>query len=216
MSEVRRGKSVGRGERRPVGPVVSAGPPAGTAPRAVRVRGQAGPPLPAAPGDRSAGADAVVSLLLEMLERAYSRTSWHGPNLVSVVRGLSPDRVTWRPAPGRHNIAEQVLHAAYWKYAARRRLRGDTRGSFPIKGSNWFAVPDPLSRPAWRGHLAVLDDEHRTLCQAVVDFDPARLGDPLPGARAGLTARALILGVAAHDVYHAGQIRLLKRLHDGG
>jgi hypothetical protein len=158
----------------------------------------------------TAEAPAEVRLQLMFLDQAYDRKSWHGPNLRGSIRGLDAARAGWRPHPDRHSIAEQVLHAAYWKYAARRRLLGDRRGSFPLAGSNWFPVADDLTEADWRGHVAMLESEHRTLRAAVAGFPLERLDESAAG---GTTShRALILGVAAHDLYHAGQIRLLKRL----
>ncbi len=109
------------------------------------------------------GESPEVTLLLSILDHVYDRRSWHGTNLRGSVRGLSLTQARWRPAPGRHNIWELVVHAAYWKYAVWRRLTGERRGSFPLCGSNWFR-------------------------------------------------RFLISGAAANDLYHAGQIQLLKTL----
>jgi hypothetical protein len=103
-----------------------------------------------------------------------------------------------------------VLHAAYWKYAVRRMLRGDKRGSFPLKGSNWFPVADDLDEPTWRGYVRLLEDEHRELCRAV-DEIPMVLWPEPPGSSKH-TRLTLVQGIACHDVYHAGQIQLLKRL----
>ena len=86
-----------------------------------------------------------LALLLRILDEGYEKKAWHGPNLKGSIRGLSAEQAAWRPYPGRHSIAENVVHCAYWKYAVRRRLRGDKRGSFALKGSNWFAIPSPLS-----------------------------------------------------------------------
>jgi hypothetical protein len=77
---------------------------------------------------------AMTGALLASLEEAFDRRSWHGTNLRGAIRGLSLDQAAWRPGPARHNIWELVLHAAYWKYAVRRRLTGDKRGTFPLKG----------------------------------------------------------------------------------
>src|SRR5882757_2174566 len=103
--------------------------------------------------------DPRTELLLDLFDRAYDRKAWHGPNLRGSIRGLDPAEAAWRPAPDRRSIAEQVLHAAYWKYAVRRMLRGDRRGSFALKGSNWFPVGDALDLARWKGYVRLLDDE---------------------------------------------------------
>ncbi|HUP47100.1 MAG TPA: DinB family protein, partial [Thermoanaerobaculia bacterium] len=76
----------------------------------------------------------ALDIILAALDEAYERKSWHGTNLRGSLRGMTPQEAVWRPAPGRHNAWELAVHAAYWKYAVRRRLRGDKRGTFPLKG----------------------------------------------------------------------------------
>ena len=146
-----------------------------------------------------------ASLLLQILDEAYTLKTWHGPNLRQSLRGVSAQVAAWRPSPGRHNIWEIAVHAAYWKYVVRRRLRGENRGSFVIKGSNWFQRPVELSEKAWRADLALLETEHSKLRAAMVDY--------LNGKTRQVPER-LLFGVAFHNVYHAGQIRFLRRLHD--
>jgi uncharacterized damage-inducible protein DinB len=148
--------------------------------------------------------------LLFLIDTAYNRASWHGTNLRGSIRGVSPRQAAWRPGQGRHNIWELVVHSAYWKYVAWRRLTSATRGSFALDGSNWFPRPEQATRAAWRSDLALLDDTHRTLRAAIVELDPRDL-DRKP-RKGKTTMRALVTGVAAHDLYHAGQIQLLKRL----
>jgi hypothetical protein len=155
-----------------------------------------------------------TGLLLHMLDQAYNQKAWHGPCLRGSLRGLTAEQAAWRPGPKRHNIAEIGLHAAYWKYAVRRRLLGEKRGSFALKGSNWFPVPGPLSAAEWRQHVALLEAEHRALRQAVADFPVGRLHEVPAGAKT--SNAALIVGIAAHDLYHTGQVQLLKRLQSTG
>ncbi|MDR3674795.1 MAG: DinB family protein [Acidobacteriota bacterium] len=143
------------------------------------------------------------SVLLEILDQGFKRAAWHGPNLWQSLRGLSAKAAAWRPAPGRHNIWEIAVHAAYWKYRVRRRLRGDKPGSFALKGSNWFKRPVEVSERAWRADLALLEVEHQKLREVFLDF--------LAGKIRRVSTR-LLYGVAFHDVYHAGQIRLLRAL----
>jgi hypothetical protein len=152
-----------------------------------------------------------LAQLLFLIDTAYDRVSWHGPNLRGALRGLTPQQAAWRPAANRHNIWELIVHAAYWKYAAWRRLTGAKRGSFALDGSNWLRRDTGTAREL-RADLALLDDTHRTLRAAVAALDASRL-DATP-SKGTVTTRALATGIAAHDLYHAGQIQLLKRLQE--
>ena len=155
-----------------------------------------------------------VRVLLEAYDQGYDRKSWHGINLRGSLRGISAKQAAWRPARGRHNIWEIALHAAYWKYVVLRVLSGAKRGSFPLEGSNWFERPKGRTEAAWRGDLALLDATHRSLREAIATTDPKSLRRAATGKKT--TRLALISGVAAHDLYHAGQIQLLKRLAPKG
>jgi DinB family protein len=153
-----------------------------------------------------------VNQLLAIIDQAYNRRSWHGTNLRGSIRGVSARQAAWRPAPARHNIWEIVVHAAYWKYAVWRRLTGASRGSFPLKGSDWFRRPgDPDG--AWRADIDLLEQMHRSLRAAVAEVPAKDLMRRPPNSRD--TRFALITGIAAHDLYHAGQIQLLKKLTGG-
>jgi uncharacterized damage-inducible protein DinB len=154
--------------------------------------------------------DPEIELLLRLIDEAYEKKAWHGTNLRGALRGVSAEDALWRPAPARHNVWELAVHAAYWKYAVRRRLTGEKRGSFSLKGSNWFKSPKNADDEAWHEIVALLDREHRALRKII-----ARL--PAKALRVNVRAskyinRTLIYGVAAHDVYHTGQIQLIKRL----
>lgn len=152
----------------------------------------------------------VTETLLDLLDEAFDRRSWHGTNLKGALRGLSLDIAAWRPASDRHNIWEIVVHAAYWKYAVRRRLTGEKRGSFPLKGSNWWMRPEEATQKAWARDLALLVGEHAALRAAVESCPQSQLWRRVAGS--AFTKAGLIRGAAAHDLYHAGQIQLLKRL----
>jgi hypothetical protein len=145
------------------------------------------------------------ALLLSLLDEAFFKKTWHGPNLRQSLKGVSAKQAAWRPGRGRHNIWEIALHAAYWKYAVRRRLEGGKRGAFVLKGSNFFTRPEKgdASEAAWRADRATLETEHRELEKAI------RQALKTPQSKKRL---AMIYGIAFHDVYHAGQVRLLRRL----
>src|SRR5690348_17260537 len=100
--------------------------------------------------------DANLHSVLDLLDEAFDKKSWHGPNLRASLRGLTTSQAAWRPAPGHHNIWELMLHAAYWKYAVRRRITGEKRGSFSLAGSNFFERPLETSEAAWKSDVSIL------------------------------------------------------------
>ena len=147
-------------------------------------------------------------IILALLDEGFSRKTWHGPNLVQSLKGISAQQAAWRPAPGRHNIWEVTLHSAYWKYAVRRRIEGGKRGSFVLKGSNFFVRPEKgnATEKAWKADRELLAKEHQALRLAMQKvLRSPRAEKILP----------MLYGIAFHDVYHAGQIRLLRRLRGG-
>ncbi len=152
----------------------------------------------------------AAAWLLSILDEAFERKAWHGPNLRGSLRGVTAREAAWRPGPGRHNIWELAMHAAYWKYAVRRMLTGEKRGSFPEKGSNWFRRPVSPTEGAWRSDQKLLAAEHRKLRNAAAAVPAAALGGRVRGSQ--YRRATLIYGIAHHDLYHAGQIQLLKTL----
>ena len=156
----------------------------------------------------------MIPHLLFLLDSAYDRVSWHGPNLRGAIRGVTPEQAAWRPGADRHNIWELVVHAAYWKYVAWRRLTGAKRGSFRLDGSNWIARPEHVDAKRWRADLDLLADAHKALREAVAALRPSDLDRKAKGST--VSNLALVTGIAAHDLYHAGQIQLLKKLMRDG
>jgi hypothetical protein len=148
-----------------------------------------------------------IAVLLRNLDEAYDASAWHGPNLKSSISRVPVREALWQPSPGVHGIWEYTVHAAYWKYVVWRRLTGEKRGSFPRKGSDFFPLP-PAETPEkeltklWKADVALLDEMHAKLREAVAALTP----DTLP------PIQGLVTGAAAHDVYHAGQIQLLRQM----
>ena len=138
--------------------------------------------------------------LVESLRTAFDQRSWHGANLLGSIRSVHA--ITARQRLGRRKtIWQQVLHAAYWKHVVINKLADTTR--FPRRGSNWPAMPQQRNEAAWRADVELLKSTHRRLLEAVA---------ALPDKRLDEKTRWLIQGGAAHDVYHAGQIKLLRKL----
>jgi len=138
--------------------------------------------------------------LLELIDTAFNKVSWHGPNLASSFRGLDAKSAAKR-LPGRKCIWEQVLHAAYWKRIVLNKLVGTE--NFPRRGSNWPKLPDKPTDRAWREDQKLLHEIHAQLRAAIAKLDWDAL-DP--------RVQRMIHGITLHDVYHAGQIRLMRKI----
>src|SRR3954468_6944301 len=144
--------------------------------------------------------DSRIELLLDVLDRAFDKPGWYGPNLSSSIRGVDP-KTAAKSILGRKSIWEQVLHAAYWKQRVLNKLIGTQ--PFPRRGSNWPKLPSPISSQAWKDDVELLHDIHRRFRKTIADVDWDTLTPKL---------LMMIHGAAAHDVYHTGQIRLLRRM----
>jgi len=145
-----------------------------------------------------------MRLLTDLLTESFHARAWHGTNLRGSFRGLSAQEAIRRPGPGRHNVWEIVVHCAYWKYIVRRRIMGGKKGSFYIKGSNWFSVGK--SEREWHRDVATLQTCHQRLMEAVRSMRPDDLYRTPQGSK--VSNAAILRGIASHDLYHAGQIQL--------
>lgn len=154
------------------------------------------------------GLDARV--LARVLEEGYGPGAWHGPDLRAALADVGPELAFWRPAPGRHNIAEIALHHAYFVRSVRGQLSGTTPEPFVLEGDEWFPVSD-ASRLSWPEIQAAVEAEQNRLAAVASEIAEGRLKSPLADAE----RFDLVLGITAHAIYHAGQVQLLKRLQAG-
>jgi uncharacterized damage-inducible protein DinB len=156
--------------------------------------------------------DQRIRLLLRVLEQAFTAKGWQGATLTQAVRGLNTRQALWRPGPGRHNIWELVLHTAYWKHVVRQRVSGPDGEAehFPRSPRNYPELPARLDRAAWQADVALMAREHALMLGVVRRLSPERLEARIGKSRWSVAEQ--IHGVAAHDLYHTGQIQLLKAL----
>jgi uncharacterized damage-inducible protein DinB len=147
-----------------------------------------------------------VERIQEQMKRAFEGEAWHGPAVLEALDGVDAARAARRPIAAAHSIWEITRHIATWKTVVRRRLHGEV-----------FDVPDEMDWPpvpatdeaAWRAAVADLKTAHEQLIEAVKSAPQSRLDEPLvPGGSVGYVQ---LHGVIQHDLYHAGQIVVLKK-----
>jgi uncharacterized damage-inducible protein DinB len=143
----------------------------------------------------------------DQLRRAMEGEAWHGPSVLELLAGVSHEQALARPIPGVRSIWELVLHMVSGYRLVLRRLQGDATPLGPAE--DWPPVPDP-SPENWRATVDGLRALNEHLRREVAAFDPARLDQPLV-ADPPYTAYTQFIGATQHDLYHAGQIAVLKR-----
>jgi len=157
--------------------------------------------------------ESEITRIVDELEREHAGDAWHGTPLRQLLADVDETQAAWRPYEGVQTIWELVLHVTAWKNEVRRRLGGAPAG-LPREG-DWPAAP-PAGPLAWRQAVDTLEDAHQALVAAVLRLAPASLHAPTNDPRDRETGRGvsyyvMLHGIAQHDVYHSGQIALLKK-----
>jgi hypothetical protein len=141
-----------------------------------------------------------------ILHEGYGEGAWHGPDLKVAVADVTADLAFWRPAPGRHNIAEIAVHHAFTAHNVRAKFTSNVE-PFVLSGEDWFELPDSSTLP-WSRIRELVEFEQQQLAAAVSEGGVKGTGSvPSESERFDL-----VLGITCHAVYHAGQIQLIKRL----
>jgi uncharacterized damage-inducible protein DinB len=149
------------------------------------------------------------ALIAEQLRRAFDGDAWHGPALLELLQDVGAATAAAKPLPDVHSIWELALHIAVWDAAACRRLNGET---FQPEGlENFPLAPNPTDA-AWRKAVAQVKRAHDDLVKMVAGLPESRLWERVPGKKYDFYF--MLHGVAQHELYHAGQIAILKKVQD--
>ncbi len=149
----------------------------------------------------------------DQVRRILDGDPWFGDPILRVLEGVTHDQAAQRVIPHGHTIWEVVLHLTSWTREVNRRLvQGDWRA--PADG-DWPTAPDPTAGN-WRSTVSRLEEAHRALLLTLESFPASRLDDQLGNERnqalgTGQTFSQMLHGLVQHDVYHLGQIGILKR-----
>jgi len=154
-----------------------------------------------------------IPRIIDQIEREHDGDPWHGSPLSAILKGTTAQSASRRPIPGAHTIWELVLHMTGWKNEVSRRLFGAPAGM--PEGGDWPEVGEP-TEARWRSALDRLETAHRNLMTGIRSLPEDKLFQPTNDPRdrplgAGVSYYVLLHGIVQHDVYHAGQIALLKK-----
>jgi uncharacterized damage-inducible protein DinB len=144
--------------------------------------------------------------LANQFEKALEGEAWHGPSWREVLQGVTAKDALRRPVSDAHSIGEIVLHVTMWHQAANQRLQGETPQVTPEQ--DW-PVAHFASDQEWFAATQRLFETGKILADAIGAFPEARLQEKRP--KLDGTWFELAIGMLQHDLYHAGQVGLLKK-----
>lgn len=150
---------------------------------------------------------------LDIFRQNYHLTqvgpAWYGPALEALLGDLSAEEAAQKPLRGQHSIWELVLHLRAWRSFVAERLQAHHGFDIPLDSvADWPAVPHP-SAAAWTDAQAGLRREGARLQALLADATTDLLVEDVFGK--SYPYHTMLMGLAQHDAYHAGQIALLKR-----
>ena len=155
-----------------------------------------------------------VERIRDQFRRAFEGEAWHGPSVLALLDGVTAQQAAAHPIQGAHSIWELTLHIAAWESACKRRLEGDPAQL--TDEEDWQAIPDTgddTSEAAWEQTKQQMINTHRELMEAIARLDESRLNEPIikdpniPFSSVYVTLH----GGVQHDLYHAGQIAIVKK-----
>ena len=144
--------------------------------------------------------------IVDQLRRAFEGEAWHGPSVLEALEGVTWKKALLKPIRKGHSIWELVLHMAAWEDVVRRRLLGESPDI--TDEQNWPEVKDP-SGAGWTRALGVLRAGHTKLRETAAGISDSLLDQSPTGKHS--TRYVLLHGIIQHDIYHAGQISILKK-----
>lgn len=150
-----------------------------------------------------------VERIADQLRRSFERDAWHGPAVLEALDGVTAAQAARRPLPAAHSIWELVNHCVVWKDFVRRRVSGEMVKVALGTEEDWPPLPEPPSEAAWREAVDRLRRAHEALLEMTRGLGDQALDVQIPGT--SFTAYVLLHGAVQHDLYHAGQISLLKK-----
>jgi len=146
------------------------------------------------------------ALIADQLRCAFEGDAWHGPALLELLEDVDAATAAAKPLPRIHSIWELVLHISAWDGAACRRLSGET---VQLTGTANFPVVPKPTEAAWHKAVAQVKRTHDLLVKTVAALPESRLRERVPGKKYDFYF--MLHGVAQHELYHAGQIAILKK-----
>ena len=149
--------------------------------------------------------------IASQLRRSYEGQAWHGPALKEILNGVTAEMALAKPIGDAHSIWELVLHVEAWAGVGVAALEGKPYDR--LSGDRDWPPVQATTAEAWQAALQRLESTIGKLVTAVRAFEDAKLNELVAGSE--FNYYFLLHGIAQHNLYHAGQIALLKKCGAG-
>jgi len=147
--------------------------------------------------------------LADQIRRAFDGDAWHGDSVLELLAGVDAKTAAAHPIKNAHSIWDLVLHIAAWDDAVRSRSGG---AAVELSDKQNFPLVTDTSEAAWEKTVEYAKHTQAELVKAVAAFPDSRLQEQVPGkVERYHTFFYMFSGIVQHELYHAGQIALLKK-----
>jgi uncharacterized damage-inducible protein DinB len=147
--------------------------------------------------------------LADQIRRAFDGDAWHGDSVLELLDGVNANTADAHPIKNAHSIWELVLHITAWDGAVLKRTGGT---AVELRDEQNFPPVKDASEAAWHKAIEHAKHTHSELAQAVAAFPDSRLHEQVPGKTQNYYSFFYMFsGIVQHELYHAGQVALLKK-----
>lgn len=147
-----------------------------------------------------------VKFVMDQLRTTFSGDSWHGPSVMKTLEGIDAVQAAARPLGERHTIWELVDHMTYWLEEAHKALKAKEMPR-PEKVMDWPRMRS--GEDQWRESVSRLEAAVNMLLDELTTWNTKDLEKTVAGAN--YSYRQMLHGAVHHNLYHTGQIAILKR-----
>lgn len=144
-----------------------------------------------------------------ILKRVHGGESWHGPSVKEILEDVTASQAVARPIAKAHNIAELLVHMTNWRVFTLEKLTGGDNYDIILNSQADWPLINELSEERWQEIIDSYDDTQQELVEVIERFSPTKINDTVPGRK--YSFYMLLHGIIQHDIYHSGQIALLKK-----
>lgn len=148
-----------------------------------------------------------LQILIRQLRFTFQGTAWHGPSLQEIIEAVTLAQATLRIGET-HNIAELVHHIYAWRVYVIHHLK-EQNSNFEVAEDFNFIRIDTLDAEHWKKLKEQLLQSQEELLQLLESTKSGLLDKTV--SRREFPFSKVLHGILHHDVYHAGQIRLLHK-----